>query len=191
MDISTYMKDLIEVWVKGSLVTLDMFFNSLCEISAKIRSHVDIDKVAAFGMSFGGNTALKLTVESDLIKVGANLGGMIRLYAEWDGTINKPFLLMRADNPSAVVRNIVLSLLNTTNDFYLAEIKNCSHVNFTDYNDILAVDENGFLGDIAPNIMEQIMNTLILDFFNKYFKLEKSKHLDADFWKEHIIISNK
>ena len=183
-----YMNTLFDVWAKDSHVALEMFFESKDEGSVKLRNHVDYDKVAAFGMSFGGSTALRLAVESDLIKVAVSMDGSIRWSDEWDGTINKPFLFMCTYNPKSVMRKRVLSLLNSTSDLYSAEIKDSEHVNFTDYNDILETDENGFLGEIEPDVMERIMNTLILDFFNKHFRAWESEYLDTSFWDGHCVI---
>lgn len=180
---------LLDIWVKDSLVALDMLLESVCEKSEKIRSHMDSNKIAAFGMSFGGSTAHRLTVESELIKAGVSMDGRLYWSANWDGTINKPFLLMYRDDFK--VLSGLLPSLSSTGDFYPAEIKDCSHVNFTDYNDILETDERGFLGPIDPDIMERIMNTLLLDFFNKYFRNEPSKYLDTNFWKEHVTVSKK
>jgi len=183
-----YMYNLFDIWVKDSHIALKMLFEGTDEESVKIRSHIDNDRVAAFGMSFGGSTALRLAVESDLIKIAASMDGAIRWKDEWDGTINKPFLLMCTYNPESVMRKRALSLLNTTSDLYSAEIKDSEHVNFTDYNDILKTDENGFLGDIDSDIMERIMNTLLLDFFDKYFMASESEYLDTELWYEHCVI---
>jgi len=192
MDSMLYTADLLDIWVKDSLVALEMLLKGVGEESVKIRSHVDKDRIAAFGMSFGGSTALRLSVESDLIKAGVSMDGTFYWNTDWSRTINKPLMLMHTEAPKAAIRRkALLSLLNITGDFYSVEIKNSFHVNFTDYNDILAVDENGFLGDIDPDIMERIINTLILDFFNKYFIQEQSKYLDTNFWKDYATVSKK
>jgi hypothetical protein len=180
-----YCMNLLNIWVKDSLAALEMFLDYNAEKSNKILEHVDTNKIAAWGMSFGGVTALRLIAESKLFKAGVNMDGIYR-NTEWN--IDKPFMFMCRDEYGAIAQR-VLPLLNTAGDFYSVKTKNCKHPNFTDLNEILSSDDDGDLGNIDPDIMKRIMNTLILDFFNKYLKYGQSPYLDSSFLDEHVTVS--
>ena len=97
----------------------------------------------------------------------------------------------------------IYTILNAENDAYLVTVKKSTHMNFTDLTEILAEnyvlkggegDEEGeqaLLGEIDPNKMESMMNTLLLDFFNKYLKGEDSQVLDTDELPEEVILLRK
>lgn len=187
----TYRTPLLDIWVKDGLVTLERLFDSNDEESARIRTHIDREKVAAFGMSFGGSMAFRLAVESDFIKAGVSMDSTIYWTPDWEGTIDKPFMSIHADSLATPSLKDVMPLLSPTSDFYSVTIRDCSHVNFTDYSEILEVDENRILGSIDPDVMERIMSTLILDFFNKYFKPEPSEYLDTGFWDDYAVVSKR
>lgn len=83
-----------EGWIKDSLVSLDMFLNEGEQGSAILHHHVDKERIGAFGMSFGGSTALGLTHASELIKASVNLDGFF--YSTiWQKPIAKPSLMVQ------------------------------------------------------------------------------------------------
>ena len=176
-----------EGWIKDSLVALDMFLNEGEQGNAILHHHVDKERIGAFGMSFGGSTALSLTHASELIKASANLDGFF--YSTiWQKPIAKPSLMVQ--NGAGLF--LTYPFLNAENDAYLVTVKNSTHANFTDYSEILAENfiskgvvegkevEQAMLGEIDPNEMERIMNVLLLDFFDKYLKGKDSQVLDTD-----------
>ena len=93
--------------------------------------------------------------------------------------------------------------LNAENDAYLVTVKNTTHANFADYNEFVAENyvskglvgdkevEQALLGKIDPNKMENIMNMLFLDFFNKYLQNEKAKIIDVANLSEDIFLQRK
>ena len=188
----SYFATLTDVWLEDSLAALEIFLNGDGKENAKIRACVDRDKIGAMGMSFGGFMSLRLAFESDLIKAGVNLDGNYWL-GEWPETIDTPIMFMHR-NDSKHLGERLFPLLNTTGDFYAVKVNNSTHPNFTDYSEIYVEDEcagNKVLGDINPDIMEQIMSTLVLDFFDKYFRQKQSGYLDTGYWDEYVVISRK
>ncbi|WHH57784.1 hypothetical protein [Petroclostridium sp. X23] len=189
-----------EIWLKDSLAALDMFINGAGQESAMLYNHVDQENIGAFGMSFGGSTALNLAHVSDLIKASANLDGFF-YSCMWDKSIKKPILLMHHDSLGGYC--LTFPFLNAENDAYLAAFKNSTHGNFMDYNEILAENsvsravigekevELAMLGEIDPNKMESIMNMLLLDFFNKYLKGKDCHILDMDNVPDDVILLTK
>ncbi|SCW84389.1 hypothetical protein SAMN04487970_106525 [Paenibacillus tianmuensis] len=186
------------IWIKDSLVALDMFLNKAEQESAMLYNHVDKENIGAFGMSYGGSIALSLTHVSDLIKASANLDGFY-YSSSWEKPIKKPIMVMQNDTGDY----LTFPFLNAENDAYLVTVKNSTHMNFTDYNEIIAENyvskevvgdeefEQATLGELDPNKMESIMNTLLLDFFNKYLKGKDSQVIDTDELPEDVILLRK
>lgn len=190
-----------EIWIKDSLVALDMFLNEAEQESAMLYNHVDKENIGAFGMSFGGATALSLTHVSDLIKASAYLDGFF-YSSMWQKPIKKPILLMQNDSALAGYF-LTFPFLNAESDAYLVTIKNTTHGNFADYSEIMAENlvskgvvgdeevEQAMLGEIDPTKMESIMNTLLLDFFNTYLKGKDSQVIDTDDLPDDVILLRK
>ncbi|WP_312118228.1 alpha/beta hydrolase [Brevibacillus reuszeri] len=187
-----------EVWIKDSLVALDMFLHDVEQENAHLYNHVNKESIGAFGMSFGGSTALSLTHASDLIKASVNLDGFF--YSTiWQKPIKKPSLMVQ--NGAGLF--LTYPFLNAENDAYLVSVKNSTHANFTDYSEILAENfvskgvvgdkevEQEILGEIDPIEMERIMNVLLLDFFNKYLKGKDSHVLDSDELPDDVLLLRK
>jgi len=177
-----------EIWVKDSLVALDMFLNEAEQEGSMFFDCVDKKNIGAFGMSFGGSVALDLALECDSIKASANLDGFF-YSSNWERAIKKPVLLMQHDGIGGLF--LAYPFLKAENDAYLMTVGNSTHGNFMDYNEILAGNivskavigdkevELGMLGEIDPDKMESIMNVLLLDFFNKYLKGMGSRVIDT------------
>ncbi|AJY76809.1 alpha/beta hydrolase family protein [Paenibacillus beijingensis] len=188
-----------EIWIKDSLVALDMVLNEAEQGSSMLYNRVDKENVGAFGMSFGGSTALNLTHYSDIIKASANLDGLY--YSPiWQEPIKKPIMLLQKD----VRQLLTFPFLNAESNAYLVTVKNSTHMNFTDYNELLAENyiskttvwnkevELAMLGEINPDRMESILNILLLDFFNKYLKGVDSQVIDKDDdLSEDVIVNRK
>jgi hypothetical protein len=78
--------------------------------------------------------------------------------------------------------------------------KNTTHGNFMDYNEIMSENyvrkavigdkevEHAMLGEIDPNRLESIMNTLLLDFFNKHLEDKESQVIDTDDLPDEVIL---
>lgn len=187
-----------EVWIKDSLVALDMVLQEAEQPGTLFYQHVDPAQIGAFGMSYGGSTALSLTHRSDVIKASANLDGFFYSLV-WQQPIQKPILLLQND------RGLFLTFpfLNAEADAYLATFNQSTHANFGDYNEILAenyiakgvVDgkdvEQAMLGAIDPQQMESSLNALLLDFFNKYLRGMDSQLIDTDELPPEVILRRK
>lgn len=187
-----------EIWIKDNLVALDMFLNEVKQENSILYNHVDEKSIGAFGMSYGGSTAINLTHASDLIKVSANLDGFY-YSSTWQESIKKPIMLMQND----MGQLLTFPYLNAVNDAYLVTFKKSTHANFSDYNEIMAENyvakgivggkevEQPMLGKIDTNKMESIMNTLLLDFFNKYLRSQDSQVIDTDNGPNDVILLSK
>jgi pimeloyl-ACP methyl ester carboxylesterase len=160
---------------------------ALRKAGTKLYRHVDTENIGTFGYSFGGAATLNLSLHSDLIKACVDLDGFF-YSSNWQQPITQPVMLLQNDSSPA----LTFPFLNATHDAYLATVKDTRHGNFCDFGEIMAENqiataivsgkdvELPILGAIDPDTMEGIMNTLLLDFFDKYLKDKNSQALDTD-----------
>lgn len=178
-----------EPWLRDTRAALNSFLAAAEQEGAVFYGHVDRAKIGAFGMSFGGSVALDLAQTFPEVQVAANLDGFY-YSPRWNVPFTKPVLLMQHDGLGGLF--LTFPYKNAAGDTYLATIKGTMHINFMDYTELLAENEtiplvlNGketeipVLGDINPDRMEIIMNTLLLDFFDKYLRGAASRILDTE-----------
>ena len=191
----------LEFWIEDSLAALEMFLKEAKRKNTRFFNHVNKGNIGAFGMSYGGAAALSLTQVSDLVKASANLDGFF-FSSMWQKPIKKPIMVMNNDSPLG--RNhLKFPFLNSENDAYMVTVKNSTHGNFADYNEFLAENfvskatlgdedvEQAMLGKIDPGKMEDIINTLLLDFFNKYLKGKDSQVIDTANQPDDVILFRK
>ena len=189
------------LWREDSLAALAMLETSGDTGVSLIRDHADTRTIGAFGMSLGGAVALGLARDSDRILAAADLDGFY-YHEGWETPLAKPLLLLQDDSLLAG-HLLIFPYLNAEGDVYLATVKGSGHGNFADFNEILAenyiataaiADQNvgqAMLGDIDPERMGTILNMLLLDFFNKYLKGEKSRALDMDDLPDEVDLRRK
>ncbi len=183
------------VWVADSLEALERF---LGDGDNPLYGHVNPAQIGAFGMSYGGSAALSLTFDSARVKAAANLDGFY--YSPvWQQPFTKPVLLME----NSLGRTLIFPFMNAGHDAYLVTLIDSTHANFSDYSAILAENptskmvvndteiEMPMLGGIDPDRMEDLMNTLLLDFFGKYLKGEPSRILDSDAALEDAVLERR
>lgn len=200
IDSQTQMVAQAGIWIKDSLAALEMFLKEAGQQSSLLHNHVDKESIGAFGMSFGGSIALSLAQSSRLIKASANLDGFFYSPA-WQKPLGKPVLLLQHDSLGG--HFLTFPFLNAAGDAYLATVKNSTHGNFMDYNEILAENlvekaviggqevELPMLGEINPDKIEDIINSLLLDFFDKYLRGKASQVLDTDNPPGDVILLKK
>jgi dienelactone hydrolase len=178
-----------ELWVQDSLAALQGLLQQDSAASPKVREHIDTSHIGAFGMSYGGSTALNLLQNSPLIQAGADLDGFF-YSPRWQQPIERPLLIMQNDSPYAG-HIAVFPYEHAAGPAYLITCRDSTHGNFTDYNELLAenlssiVEIDGeqvsipLLGAIDPDVMENILNRALLDFFDIYLKGRTSEFLQT------------
>jgi dienelactone hydrolase len=177
-----------EPWLQDSQAALAGFLTEAEQPGALFYGHVDRARIGAFGMSFGGSVALDLAQTFPEIRAGADLDGFY-FSPNWDVPFTRPVLMMQHDGLGGLF--LTYPFMNAAGETYLATVKNTTHGNFMDYNELLAENESSMmvlngketevamLGKIDPDRMEIVMNTLLLDFFNKYLRGAASRILDT------------
>jgi len=184
----------LDIWVDDSRYLM----NQLEEINSGIietplTRKIDLNKIGAMGQSFGGATAGQLCLLDKRVKAGINLDGF-QFGDVYNNNINKPFMLIQST--SFIDWNIGNQMIysNTTEPFYLLEIRRAKHYIFSDIAVLPNVPEEmmiEYLGNINPPKTMKTINNYILEFCNQYLKNNKSSLLMNDINNSDIIFKIK
>lgn len=163
----TFILERLEAWVQDGLIALDGFLEMNKDKDSIFFNKIDDDKIATLGMSFGGVTALNLPYRSNKIKACANLDGLFYSICPFKA-IEKPLLYMQ--NGTQETRNHgIFAYATALDDAYSIIIKNSNHMNYMDYSEIIEKDgPPPMLGEVDGGFMEDTINDVLTEFFNKY-----------------------
>jgi dienelactone hydrolase len=155
------------------------------------KNNINFEKVGAMGHSMGGGTTYIAMLKNNQIKAGVALDGWFFGLLEEDAKTNtkKPFLHLGQEQflDSGIEGDINFSkdgkrnfeiyntILETNEESYGVYIKNSLHYSYTDmkliYNQdaplALPLDS---LGEVDKNIVDDVVDKTILDFFNYVFQ---------------------
>lgn len=155
-----------EVWVRDT----QFVANYLGTISAPIENfskQIKLDGFGVFGMSFGGSVAGEFCKVDSRCIAGSNLDGQ-QWGRNWQIAPDAPFLRWRHEGPPGAND---WSYGYSNYDFYDYEVKGTFHGDFTDIPMMLPnLDKIGLIGDIDPARIINILNSVQLNFFDKYLK---------------------
>jgi hypothetical protein len=186
IEASPHMVTLSEVWMKDTFVALDQFLLAIEQPNSRFYNRVDTGHIGTFGYSFGGSTAVNVSLGSERITAVADLDGYF-YSAHWERPVEKPALLLQNERTPV----LTFPFFNATRDAYLVTVKGTQHGNFCDFGAILATNQTttatvdgkeielSVLGAAEPMAVEDTINTLLLDFFGKYLKGKGSQVLDT------------
>ena len=138
--------------------------------STFLANHIDIDKIGVFGHSQGASAAGQSLLDDSRITAALNLDGV-----QWgsmiDSTLTKPFLNISSDWKSPHPNFNKYAFGNGSSSvFYDAKIKNSGHASFMDIPLMINVPQLNESGTINPNKAYQIINKIIISFFNNHLK---------------------
>ena len=135
-----------------------------------LKGKLDLKSIGIIGMSMGGMATNEICISDSRVQAGINMdGGLIG--SQLDKKIQTPFMFL---NGKRYVGYGKLFTSNITKDGYSFSVRDADHYNFTDYS-IYKIQNLSFLmGTIEGNGTIEIMNNLVVAFFDKYLK-EKEK----------------
>lgn len=168
------------------------------------KNNINFDKVGAMGHSMGGGTTYLAMLKNNQIKAGVALDGWFFGLLEEDAKTNtkKPFLHLGQEQflDSDIEGDINFSkdgkrnfeiyntILETNEESYGVYIKNSLHYSYTDMKLIYNQDAPfslplDSLGEVDKNIVDEVVDKTILDFFeyvfqNTTFKIEEYNTFD-------------
>lgn len=165
--------DIQNRWADDILFTLDLLgkWNSAGTFKGKL----DLDRIGIIGHSVGGGTAGNAAMKDSRLKAAVNLDGI-----QWGNMIDTlyhiPYLYVSADWPADHEDINSHVYINKSSDyFYETKLVNSGHPNFMDIPFMIPVSALAGTGDIDPYLGMEIVNKLVLSFFNTHLKNEAGK----------------
>jgi len=155
----------------------DLFKTKLC-----------LDKIGVFGMSMGGIATSEICLRDKRIKAGINIDGGLNV-STLEGSYQNPFMFL---NGKRFIGYGPFFTSRSTSDCLSISVKNADHYNFTDYSLYPYPLVERLMGSIDRKRIIEIMNTLVLSFFDRYLKENRDVELRkaAGEYPEIEVVSN-
>jgi hypothetical protein len=132
----------------------------------RFKNKLDLDRIGVFGMSLGGLATSVICSTDGRIKAGVNIDGGLSS-ASLDGKYQTPFMFL---NSERYLECGPLFISQSNRDCYSLSVKGSDHYNFTDHSIYPVPSVSFLLGQIDGKRTIEIMNVIILAFFEKYLK---------------------
>jgi len=130
----------------------------------RFHNKLDLDRIGVFGMSMGGLATSVISSTDGRIKAGVNMDGAFPV-ASIHGKYQIPFMYL---NSKRGLGCGPLFISQSTRDCYSLSVKGSDHYNFTDYSVYPVPMVRFLLGPIDGKRTIEMMNVLVLAFFDKY-----------------------
>ena len=139
-----------------------------------LKTKLDLDRIGVFGMSMGGIATNEVCLADKRVKAGINIdGGLYGSVLKKD--IITPFLFINSQRYSGYGN---LFNRKVANESFSVTILNSDHYNFSDYA-LYPVNNQSQIGTIDPRKPIELMNRLIVMFFDKYLLNKKVKNFQS------------
>jgi predicted dienelactone hydrolase len=130
---------------------------------------IDTSGFGVFGMSYGGGAAGEFCKIDSRCKAGANLDGT-QFGRHWNQAVAAPFLMLYHEEHQG---GNDFAYLPPTHEFWDYGVKGATHFDFTDFNYVWPLFRMlGYTGPIDAMRMNDIVNTVVLSFFDHSLKGE-------------------
>jgi hypothetical protein len=131
-----------------------------------LRGKLDLESIGVFGMSMGGIASYHICLSDERIKACVNIdGGLTR--ATIEGKMQTPTMFL---NSKRFLGYGSVFTDKSKADCYSLSVKDSDHYNFSDYSLYPVPSITMLLGTIDGRRTIEIMNELVLAFFDKYLK---------------------
>lgn len=158
----TLMKESPKYWAEDIIFFINEL-EKINETNAIFKGKLDLNRVGVLGMSMGGMATNEVCVLDSRVKAGVNIdGGLFGPIT--DELLNTPFMFLNSQRFSGYGD---LFVSKSKSICYSVTINNSDHYNFTDYA-LFPIQSTRQLGSIEATKPIEIMNSMILAFFNKY-----------------------
>lgn len=184
---------LLETWVRDAAFVLDrLHVLPAGDLSDTLAGHLQLDRIGAFGHSFGGAVAAELTARDPRVKAGINMDGAPTGTSAENG-VPKPFLVFTAKPQNVdAIPDKLLGELGVTRDSLRRVLdaqpekvasllqrggteiimEGAAHMSFSDiplWSPMLA-RRAGLAGSDDPAEVHRAVTVLTLRFFDQYLK---------------------
>ena len=174
-------------WAEDITYFIDQL-NGLNNENGLFRNKMDLDKIGVFGMSLGGYASNEVSMLDSRIRACVNMdGGFHGLISKSE--IKMPTMFLNS-NRYLGYGNIFTK--KSEKDCYSFTVKNSDHMNFTDHSIFPVPSAKPLLGSVEGGKVIEIMNVMVLNFFDKYLKEEHNIDLigKAELFSEIEIATN-
>lgn len=156
----------VDIWARDLMSVLD----ELPRVSVeRFAGRLDLDRVGALGMSFGGAATARACLLDARIDAGVNLDG-VQLGDVLGHSLRQPFLFMYNGTPAAERMN-QLVYEEASGPAWQATIAGSTHFNYTDLSLWSPLFRHiGLLGPIEGVRMTRIVNAYVLAFFDQHLR---------------------
>ena len=181
----TLLKESPKYWAGD----IEFFINKLSYINKtnpRFKSKLDLEKIGVFGMSMGGIATNEVCIKNGNIKAGVNIDG--GLYGSLTNTmLNTPFMFI---NSQRYLGYGNLFTNKSNKDCYSVAVRNSDHYNFTDYA-LFPSETDLMIGSVDASVPIELMNSIILAFFDQYLLGNTNQDLQAFSSKYDIEFASK
>jgi predicted dienelactone hydrolase len=159
---------LVQYWVDDNRFVADTLGNVQAPVAGFSES-IDTSGFGVIGMSFGGAAATEFCKIDSRCKAGINLDGT-QFGRHWDQAVPAPFLMFYHGEHQG---GNDFAYLPPTHEFWDYGVKGATHFDFTDFTYVWPLFKRlGFTGSIDGMRMIDIMNVVVLTFFDHSLKGE-------------------
>jgi hypothetical protein len=131
-----------------------------------LKDKLNLDRIGVFGMSLGGIATSEICLNDNRIKAGINIDG--GLYGTLLNVKHQTHFMFLNSKRFLGYGKIFIG--ESTVDCYSLSVKDSDHYNFSDYSVYPVPSVSFLLGTIDGEKTIEIMNVIVLAFFDKYLK---------------------
>jgi hypothetical protein len=165
----TLLKESPKYWAED----ISFFLDQLKVINGEnkiFKGRLDPERIGVFGMSMGGIASTEISMSDKRIKACINIDG--GLYGSaLEKTIQIPFMFLNSKRFLGYGR---IFTGRSKKDCYSLSIRNSDHYNLTDYSLYPIPMVKSLLGEIEGKKPIEIMNVMVLAFFDKYLNSKQN-----------------
>ena len=181
-------KSVQNMWTEDLRFVLDQVFE-LNATASPFENRLDLDRIGAFGYSFGGSTVSELCRTDERVLAGLNIDGTF--YGDAEPALQQPFMLINAaNNFEDDNREPFLNSLKGT--AYNLSIPDARHANFNDYalqdqyiSDLTGGAHGLPIGAIDSRLAYEIVHTYVNAFFSHHVTGDSNSLLSQESpWSE-------
>lgn len=195
---------LFPMWVADAQFALDQVERLDRDATSPLRGRLDLARIGAFGWSFGGATAVDLSIRDERVKAAIDQDGQLFGLARVQGTKRPVLLMHNTSDPAAGVpasdRPVIEEMMKavvawdekfrtaSTGDVYDLKIARTGHGHFSDLTLFFPRDTS----QLAPERAHAIVTDYTIAFFDRYLKGKASPllagasaaHPEVTFWRK-------
>ncbi|NAS13703.1 alpha/beta hydrolase family protein [Poritiphilus flavus] len=173
-------------WTKDNQFVLNWLLSSPSKFDGRIPV-IDASKIGVMGMSIGGATAGEMCIVDQRITAGINIDGLQYGTTQKD-SLKVPFMMLSSED--GVGMND-FQFLQSKAYYYECHLTGTRHADLTDLAVIWPILKYyGQSGDLEGERVMEIMNTAILNFWDRYLKGKQDIELSKTHFPELRVETN-